>query len=245
MKKILVTGCAGFIGYHLALKFLKLKNYKVFGIDNMNNYYDTNLKNDRLKILKKNKKFNFFKIDISNKKKLENNFFKFKYDYIFHMAAQAGVRYSILNPDIYFNSNFVGFYNVLECVKKFKIKHLYFASSSSVYGDKKKFPIKEDFRLDNPKSFYAASKICNEIMAKSYCNIYDINATGLRFFTVYGPYGRPDMTPYKFLNNFFLNKRIKVFNMGKHKRDFTFIDDIIEMIFRLFLKTKINLQSVV
>lgn len=234
-KRILVTGCAGFIGSKLVEQLLQFKNFKIVGIDNINNYYDINLKKNRLKFLK-NKNFNFIKIDIKNKKKVLNNFKKYKYDFVFHFAAQAGVRYSVENPQKYFDSNILGHFNILEACKIYKPKILFFASSSSVYGDQKKFPINENFNTDKPKSFYAATKKCNEIMSYSYSQIYNLNVIGLRFFTVYGPFGRPDMTPFKFLNSFFEKKFIKIFNYGKHERDFTYIDDTIMMIFNLFKK---------
>ena len=243
-KKALVTGCAGFIGSNLVSKLLKSKNLRVFGIDNINNYYDTNLKKNRLKLLK-NKKFKFYKLNIQNKKKILNNFKINKYDYIFHFAAQAGVRYSVENPQKYFDSNIQGYFNILEACKIHKPKILFFASSSSVYGDQKKMPLNEKLKTDEPKSFYAATKKCNEIMSYSYSKIYNLNIIGLRFFTVYGPFGRPDMTPYTFLNNYFKKKAIKVFNYGKHERDFTYIDDTISSILSLFkfFEKKKNLNS--
>ena len=233
MKKILVTGCAGFIGNKLLLELIKLKKFKLYGLDNINNYYSRSLKKKRLSLIGK-KNFKFYEIDIKNKNKLLKNFKQNKYDYVFHLAAQAGVRYSIQQPQKYFDSNIQGFFNMLEACRHYKIKTLFFASSSSVYGDQKKTPLKENFNTDKPKSFYAATKKCNEVMAYSYSNIYKLNTVGLRFFTVYGPFGRPDMTPFNFLNQFFKNETIKIFNFGKHERDFTFIEDTINTIILLF-----------
>ena len=243
MKKILITGGAGFIGSHLVKNFSKIKNHKIFVIDNLNSYYDRNLKLERLKNIKKEKKINFKNLDICNNQKLLNNFKKNKYDYVFHLAAQAGVRYSITKPRVYLDNNINGFFNILEACKYYKIKRLFFASSSSVYGDQKKYPVSEDFDTSNPKSFYAATKKCNEIMAQSYCNIYNMKITGLRFFTVYGSYGRPDMTPFIFLENQKKNKKISIHNRGVHERDFTHINDIINMInliYKAELKKKIK-----
>lgn len=237
-EKILITGCAGFIGSSLANKLLINKNFSIYGLDNINSYYDLKLKKNRLKELVKNKNFKFFKIDISNKKSILKNFKRYKYNHVFHLAAQAGVRYSIENPEQYLNSNLIGFYNILEAIKINKVRNFYFASSSSVYGDKKKFPLSENFSTDFPKSFYAATKKCNEVMAYSYSSLYKIKTIGFRFFTVYGPKGRPDMTPFSFLNKYFKNQNIKVFNQGKHERDFTYIDDTINLILQIFKKTK-------
>lgn len=224
--KILVTGCAGFIGFHLSKLLCTNLNCKVFGIDNINNYYDINLKTDRIKILKKNKNFFFKKIDISNKKSLFNNFKKHKYDRVINLAAQAGVRNSISDPDTYVQSNLIGFFNILEACKTFKIEHLLTASTSSVYGQNNKFPLKEDFNTDFPLSFYAATKKSNEVMAYSYSNIFKLPITVMRFFTVYGPYGRPDMALFKFTDGIINKRKIDVFNKGNHVRDFTYIDDV-------------------
>jgi len=243
MKKILITGGAGFIGSHLVKNFSKIKNHKIFVIDNLNSYYDKNLKLERLKNIKKEKKIIFKNVDICNNQKLLNNFKKNKYDYVFHLAAQAGVRYSITKPKVYLDNNINGFFNILEACRDHKIKRLFFASSSSVYGDQKKYPVSENFDTNNPKSFYAATKKCNEIMAQSYCNIYNMNITGLRFFTVYGSYGRPDMTPFVFLENLKKNKKISIHNRGIHERDFTHINDIVNMIdliYKAELKNKIK-----
>lgn len=239
--KILITGSAGFIGFHLAKKLLE-KNFSIIGVDNINSYYDVNLKKERLKILKKikrGKKFKFYKCDISNEKKLDNIFKKNKVTHVVNLAAQAGVRYSILNPASYVKSNLVGFANILENCKKYNIKHLLYASTSSVYGANKKMPYKESDNTDNPIQFYAATKKSNEIMAHSYSHLYKLPTTGLRFFTVYGPWGRPDMALFKFTKNILLGKKIDIYNYGKHSRDFTYIDDIIESIY-LLIKSKIN-----
>ena len=237
-EKILITGCSGFIGSSLVKKLIKNKSFVIHGLDNINKYYDLKLKKDRLKELVKYKNFKFFKIDVSNKDILLKNFKTYKYTHVFHLAAQAGVRYSLENPEQYLNSNLIGFFNILEAIKINKVKNFYFASSSSVYGDSKKFPLSENFSTDFPKSFYAATKKCNEIMAYSYSNLYNIKTIGLRFFTVYGPQGRPDMTPFSFLSKHFRNKSIQIFNQGKHERDFTYIDDTINLILKIFNKTK-------
>ena len=233
--KILVTGAAGFIGYHLIKKILN-KNKKVIGIDNINSYYDTNLKKDRINYLKKYKKFSFYKIDLSNYKKLNDIVKKNKINIIIHLAAQAGVRYSIKYPRAYFKSNLEGFFNILEISKDNNIKHLIYASTSSVYGDSKKFPLNENDRTDQPLSFYAATKKSNEVMAHSYSHIYKLPCTGVRFFTVYGPFGRPDMALFKFTKNIINNHSIELFNNGKHLRDFTYVDDIVDGIYSLINK---------
>ena len=231
-KYIIITGCAGFIGFSLC-KVLANKNYNVIGIDNINNYYDPKIKIDRLKLLKKFKRFKFFKINIINFKKLDLLFKRFKPKYVVNLAAQAGVRYSIKNPNDYYQSNILGFYNVITLCKNHGIKHLIFASTSSVYGDKQKFPLKENFEISKPIQFYAATKACNEVIAYSFSSIYKLPITGLRFFTVYGPWGRPDMALFKFTESILSNKFLKVYNYGNHVRDFTFIDDIVYSIFKL------------
>ena len=227
-SKILITGCSGFIGFHVCLSLLKDDSYDVYGLDNMNDYYDIELKKDRLKILKKNPNFKFFKINIEKYNLLSNNFNKNKYDYVVHLAAQAGVRFSIENRKAYLDSNLIGFYNILEVVKSFNVKHLVYASSSSVYGSSTKYPFKESDKTDTPLSFYAASKKSNESLAFSYSNIFGLPMTGLRFFTVYGPYGRPDMALYIFANSILKNTEIKLFNKGNHERDFTYVDDVVK-----------------
>ena len=243
--KILVTGCAGFIGYHLCKRLLKNDIYLI-GIDNLNSYYDINLKQNRLEKLnllsQKNKKsWSFFKINIEDKQSLENVYQEFKPEIIVHLAAQAGVRYSIENPDAYISSNLVGFHNILELSRKFDIKNLIYASSSSIYGGNIKVPFEEDDSVDHPVSLYAATKRSNELMAHSYSHLYGLSTIGLRFFTVYGPWGRPDMAPMIFTDSIISGKPIKVFNFGDMYRDFTYIDDVIEIIIRLLNKpAKLN-----
>ena len=238
-KKYLVTGCAGFIGFHLCQRLLKNKNYIISGIDDINNYYDQKLKKDRIEILnKKNEGFNFYKLDISNKKLLYKNFKSNKYDIVIHLAAQAGVRYSVTNPDIYIKSNIIGFYNILSCCKDFKVKHLIFASSSSVYGSQSTMPLYETNDTSHPISLYAATKKSNEVMAHSFSNIYKLPTTGIRMFTVYGPYGRPDMALNIFVDRIKKNKVIYLNNFGSHTRDFTYIDDVIDSILKLINKSK-------
>jgi len=240
MKKILVTGCSGFIGFHLCKHLIKNKKYFVFGIDNMNSYYDVTLKNDRLRKLNKlgklYKNFKFKKLDITNKKKLQIFFQINKFDCAINLAAQAGVRHSIEFPETYLQNNVNGFFNILESSRKSKIKHLIFASTSSVYGANKKYPFVETDRTDNPESFYAATKKTNEIMAYTYSSIYNLPVTGLRFFTVYGDYGRPDMALFKFTKLISISKKIPLFNKGNHVRDFTHVDDVVLSIEKLIFK---------
>jgi UDP-glucuronate 4-epimerase len=243
MKKVLITGCAGFIGFHLCCRILDLNKYKVYGIDNLNNYYDVKLKRDRLKILKKNKSFKFYKINIENQNKIKNNFHKIKYDFIIHLAAQAGVRHSISSPEPYLESNIVGFFNVLNSSKNINLKHFIYASTSSVYGDSTNFPLNEADDTSKPNSFYAATKKSNEVMAHSFSHIYNLRTTGLRFFTVYGPFGRPDMALYKFTEGIINNKKIPLYNKGDHIRDFTYIDDVVEGIIKVLSSKKINKQN--
>ena len=236
---ILVTGCAGFIGFHLAKKLIE-KNLLVVGIDDLNKYYDVKLKKDRLKILNKTTKrgkFKFYKTDISKIDDIKKVFKKHNIDYVVHLAAQAGVRYSIQNPEAYVKSNLVGFANILENCKNNKVKHLLYASTSSVYGSNTKFPYKEKHRTDHPIQFYAATKRSNELMAHSYSHLFKLPTTGLRFFTVYGPWGRPDMALYKFTKNIIQNKYIDLYNKGNHSRSFTYIDDIVFAIISLLKKT--------
>tara|TARA_A100001011_G_scaffold221105_1_gene229076 strand:+ start:623 stop:1606 length:984 start_codon:yes stop_codon:yes gene_type:complete len=236
----LVTGCAGFIGMHLTISLLK-KNKSVIGIDNMNNYYDVYLKKKRLSNLKKFKKFNFKKVDIKNLNSLKKIVKNYKIDYIINLAAQAGVRYSITNPETYFENNIKGFFNILEIAKSKKVKHLVYASSSSVYGASQKKVFKESDNVDQPISFYASSKRSNELMAHSYSYIYDIPVTGIRYFSVYGPWGRPDMSLFIFTKKILSGKSIDVFNKGKMKRDFTFIDDAVNATYKIIHKIpKIN-----
>jgi UDP-glucuronate 4-epimerase len=232
MKKfILITGAAGFIGYHLINSInKKFKNkVKIVGIDNINNYYSQKLKLDRVRILKKKyKNFIFKKIDIRNYKNLFKIFKYYKFDSVVNLAAQAGVRYSLEKPEKYISNNINGFFNILDCSKKFNIRHLVFASSSSVYGDNNKYPLKESFVTISPKQLYAATKISNEIMAAAYSNLYNMKITGLRYFTVYGPWGRPDMAIFSFVKNLINNRKINIYNKGNHYRDFSYVDDIVD-----------------
>ena len=224
--KLFITGSSGFIGFHVAKRYLD-KGFKVYGFDSMNNYYDVKLKRSRLYILKKYKNFSFTKGYLENQKKLNSSINKFKPSIIIHLAAQAGVRYSIENPKIYLNSNIIGTFNVIECAKKLKIKHLIIGSSSSVYGANKKFPFQEIDKTDRQISFYAATKKSTESLAHSYSGLWKIPITVLRFFTVYGPWGRPDMALFKFTRKILNNEEIEIFNKGNMKRDFTYIDDLI------------------
>ena len=239
---ILVTGIAGFIGFHLTKKLLA-KGYDVVGIDNINNYYDINLKNDRLKELglkRKEKNWNstisnlkFYNIDISDRKSLSQIFSENKINAVCNLAAQAGVRYSIENPDAYIQSNIIGFQNIIECCRNFGIKNFSYASSSSVYGGNENLPFSENDIVDSPISLYAATKKSNELVAYTYSHLYGISTTGLRFFTVYGPWGRPDMALFLFVRAILDNKPINVFNNGEMLRDFTYIDDIVEGVIRV------------
>ena len=230
--KLFITGSSGFIGFHVAKRYLD-KGFKVYGFDSMNNYYDVKLKISRLNILKKYKNFSFTKGNLENQKKLNSSINKFKPSIIIHLAAQAGVRYSIENPKIYLNSNIIGTFNVIECAKKLNIKHLIIGSSSSVYGANKKFPFQEIDKTDSQISFYAATKKSTESIAHSYSSLWKIPITVLRFFTVYGPWGRPDMAYFKFTKNILRGKKIDVYNKGKMYRDYTYIDDIVDGIVKL------------
>jgi len=232
-RKILITGVAGFIGFHLA-KYLIKKNYKVIGLDNINNYYNINLKKDRIKILKKisKKNFYFFKVNISEYKNF-SILSKFKIDYIFHLAAQAGVRYSLENPQKFIDSNVTGFLNVIKWAKTKKIGKIFCASSSSVYGSNKKIPFDEKDRTETMLQFYAVTKKTNELMARVYSNLDNLSIICGRFFTVYGPMGRPDMAIYKFALNILRKKTIQIYNQGNHFRDFTYIDDLVVILFRI------------
>jgi UDP-glucuronate 4-epimerase len=232
MKKIFITGAAGFIGYHLSKRMLD-SGMDVYGIDNMNDYYDVSLKNMRLSGLKTNEHFRFAEGDIADRDEVEKIFSSFGPDIVVNLAAQAGVRYSITNPDSYIQSNIIGFYNILECCRRHKVEHLVFASSSSVYGGNRKVPYSEADKVDNPVSLYAATKKSDELLAYSYSHLYDIPATGLRFFTVYGPLGRPDMAYFKFAEKIMHNEPIEIYNNGDMLRDFTYIDDIAEGISRV------------
>ena len=239
MEKILITGGAGFIGFNLSKKLLE-NNFFVVVIDNLNDYYDVELKNARLNILKKYKNFSFYRMDIVNKNELLDLFDSNKFDIVINLAAQAGVRYSIDHPDSYINSNIIGFFNILECCRAFPVKHLLFASSSSVYGKNKKVPYKTTDNVDHPVSLYAATKKSDELLAYAYSNLYNIKVTGLRFFTVYGPFGRPDMAYFSFTNDIIDNKVIKVFNNGDMYRDFTYIDDVVTSIINLLDKVPLE-----
>lgn len=235
-KTYLITGVAGFIGFHLSKKLVE-QGCRVIGIDNINDYYDVNLKYDRLEKLKPFEQFTFIKGDISDKAMMMKTFEQYKPDVVVNLAAQAGVRYSIENPDIYIQSNIIGFFNILEACRHNPVEHLVYASSSSVYGSNKKVPFEESDFVDNPVSLYAATKKSNELMAHTYSHLYKIPTTGLRFFTVYGPMGRPDMAYFGFADKYFAGVPIKIFNNGDFEhdlyRDFTYVDDIVEGIERL------------
>ncbi len=231
-QNILITGAAGFIGFHLSVQLLN-KGYKVVGIDNINDYYDINIKKGRLKILTQYDKFVFYKKDLKDKEDIDNVFREHKPEYVVNLAAQAGVRYSIENPYAYVDSNLIGFMNILEACRNYPVKHLLYASSSSVYGGNKVAPFSTEHQVDHPVSLYAATKKSNELMAHTYSHLYKIPTTGLRFFTVYGPWGRPDMAYFSFTDAIVNDKPIKVFNHGKMERDFTYIDDIVEAIYKL------------
>ncbi len=235
-KTYLITGAAGFIGFYLSKQLLE-KGCKVIGIDNINDYYDVNLKHERLEKLKPFENFTFIKGDISDKDLIMKTFEENKPNIVVNLAAQAGVRYSIENPDVYIQSNIIGFYNILEACRYNPVEHLVYASSSSVYGSNKKVPFEETDFVDNPVSLYASTKKSNELMAHTYSHLYKIPATGLRFFTVYGPMGRPDMAYFGFADKYFKGEPIKIFNNGDFEndlyRDFTYVDDIVEGIERL------------
>ena len=235
---ILITGAAGFIGSNLCLDLVKNSKYKICGVDNLNNYYDVNLKRLRVKEIKKNAKnnFKFFKIDISNKKAIEKLFKLKKFDVVVNLAAQAGVRYSLIKPREYIKSNILGFFNILEFSKNYKVKHLLYASTSSVYGKNNLLKLKENDDTDHPLQLYAATKKSNELMAHSFSNLYSLKTTGLRFFTVYGEWGRPDMALFKFVKNIILKKKIEVYNKGYHFRDFTHVSDVVKSITILIKK---------
>ena len=237
MKTYFITGSSGFIGSNLAKRILNEEdNVLVIGLDNMNNYYDVKIKEWRLAQLNKFDNFKFIKGDLADKETVENIFKEYHPNIVVNLAAQAGVRYSITNPDAYIQSNLIGFYNILECCRNYPVEHLVYASSSSVYGSNKKVPYSTDDKVDNPVSLYAATKKSNELMAHSYSKLYNIQSTGLRFFTVYGPAGRPDMAYFGFTNKLINGETIKIFNYGNCKRDFTYIDDIVEGIIRVMKK---------
>ena len=234
-EKILITGASGFIGFHLAELLLK-NEYEVVGIDNMNDYYDVKIKEYRLAELLKNENFIFIKGNLVDKELINKIFEENKPEIVVNLAAQAGVRYSITNPDAYIESNIIGFYNILEACRYNSVEHLVYASSSSVYGSNKKVPYSTDDKVDNPVSLYAATKKSNELLAHSYSKLYNIPSTGLRFFTVYGPAGRPDMAYFGFTNKLIKGETIQIFNYGNCKRDFTYVDDIVEGICRVIKK---------
>jgi UDP-glucuronate 4-epimerase len=229
---VLVTGAAGFIGFHLTQRLSKL-GFKVSGLDNINDYYDVKLKHARLDVLKGIKDFTFHQAELTNYKDLDRLFNENKFDFVVNLAAQAGVRYSLNNPHAYLESNLHGFLNILESCRHHKVKHLVYASSSSVYGANKKMPFSVHHNVDHPISLYAASKKSNELMAHTYSALYNLPTTGLRFFTVYGPYGRPDMALFIFTKSIIEGRPIDVYNQGKMKRDFTYVDDVVESIARL------------
>ncbi len=232
-KTILVTGAAGFIGANLCRRLLKDYNVKIIGIDNLNDYYDVRIKEYRLSFIKDDPHFTFIKGNIADKEMIDNIFETYRPDIVVNLAAQAGVRYSIQNPDAYIESNMLGFYNLLEACRHHPVEHLVYASSSSVYGSNKKVPYSTDDKVDNPVSLYAATKKSNELMAHAYSKLYNIPSTGLRFFTVYGPAGRPDMAYFGFTNKLRNHETIQIFNYGNCKRDFTYIDDIVEGVIRV------------
>ena len=235
MKTILVTGASGFIGANL-VKRLVTEDVKVIGLDNMNDYYDVRIKEERLSQLQSSPNYTFVRGSIADKELVEDLFSRYQPSIVVNLAAQAGVRYSITNPDVYIESNLIGFYNILEACRHHPVEHLVYASSSSVYGSNKKVPYSTDDKVDNPVSLYAATKKSNELMAHAYSKLYNIPSTGLRFFTVYGPAGRPDMAYFSFTNKLVKGETIKIFNYGNCKRDFTYVDDIVEGVVRVMKK---------
>ena len=239
MKNILITGAAGFIGANLVMKLLRENDdIRIIGIDNMNDYYDVSIKEYRLAEIGKlaQSNWDFVRGNIADKTLIAEIFEKYKPEIVVNLAAQAGVRYSITNPDVYIESNIIGFYNILEASRHYQTEHLVYASSSSVYGSNKKVPYSTDDKVDNPVSLYAATKKSNELMAHAYSKLYNIPSTGLRFFTVYGPAGRPDMAYFGFTDKLRNGEKIKIFNYGNCKRDFTYVDDIVEGIVRVMKK---------
>ena len=233
-KTVLVTGSAGFIGANLVKELIKTTDYEIIGVDNLNDYYDVALKEYRLKEIESlNGDFTFIKGNIADRALIDSLFDTYKFNIVVNLAAQAGVRYSITNPDVYIESNMIGFYNILEACRHHSVDHLVYASSSSVYGSNKKVPYSTDDKVDNPVSLYAATKKSNELMAHAYSKLYDIPSTGLRFFTVYGPAGRPDMAYFGFTDKLVKGESIKIFNYGNCKRDFTYVDDIVEGVVRV------------
>lgn len=237
MKTIFITGASGFIGSNLAKRILTIEtDTKVVGLDNMNDYYDVRIKEARLAELQKFENYTFVKGNLADKELINSIFEKYNPDIVVNLGAQAGVRYSITNPDAYIESNMIGFFNILEACRHYPVEHLVYASSSSVYGSNKKVPYSTDDKVDNPVSLYAATKKSNELMAHAYSKLYNIPSTGLRFFTVYGPAGRPDMAYFGFTNKLVNGETIKIFNYGNCKRDFTYVDDIVEGVVRVMKK---------
>lgn len=237
MNTIFITGVSGFIGSNLAKRILNTEpNTQVIGLDNMNDYYDVHIKEARLAELQKFENYTFIKGNLADKALINEIFEKYRPDIVVNLGAQAGVRYSITNPDAYIESNMIGFYNILEACRHYPVQHLVYASSSSVYGSNKKVPYSTDDKVDNPVSLYAATKKSNELMAHAHAKLYNIPSTGLRFFTVYGPAGRPDMAYFGFTNKLVNGETIKIFNYGNCKRDFTYIDDIVEGVVRVMKK---------
>ena len=233
-KTVFITGASGFIGSNLAKRILTTESdKKVVGLDNMNNYYDVRIKEARLAELQKFENYTFIKGNLADKAFINSIFEQYHPDIVVNLGAQAGVRYSITNPDAYIESNMIGFYNILEACRHYPVEHLVYASSSSVYGSNKKVPYSTDDKVDNPVSLYAATKKSNELMAHAYSKLYNIPSTGLRFFTVYGPAGRPDMAYFGFTNKLVNGETIKIFNYGNRKRDFTYVDDIVEGVVRV------------
>ena len=234
---VFITGCSGFIGSNLAKRILTTEpSTKVVGLDNMNDYYDVRIKEARLAELQKFENYTFIKDNLADKALINSIFEQYHPDIVVNLGAQAGVRYSITNPDAYIESNMIGFYNILEACRHYPVEHLVYASSSSVYGSNKKVPYSTDDKVDNPVSLYAATKKSNELMAHAYSKLYNIPSTGLRFFTVYGPAGRPDMAYFGFTNKLVNGETIKIFNYGNCKRDFTYVDDIVEGVVRVMAK---------
>ena len=239
---IIVTGATGFIGSNLVKKlFQELPEAQVIGIDNMNDYYDVRLKEQRLEELQQYPTFNFIKGNIADRQLINETFALYQPQIVVNLAAQAGVRYSITNPDAYIESNLIGFYNILEACRHNKVEHLVYASSSSVYGCNKKVPYSTEDKVDNPVSLYAATKKSNELMAHAYSKLYNIPSTGLRFFTVYGPAGRPDMAYFEFTNKLVKGEKIQIFNYGNCKRDFTYVDDIVQGVYKVMMKAPAKL----
>ena len=236
-RTIFITGSSGFIGSNLAKRILTTEpDTKVIGLDNMNDYYDVRIKEARLTELQKFENYTFVKGNLADKELIDSIFEQYHPDIVVNLGAQAGVRYSITNPDAYIESNMIGFYNILEACRHYPVEHLVYASSSSVYGSNKKVPYSTDDKVDNPVSLYAATKKSNELMAHAYSKLYNIPSTGLRFFTVYGPAGRPDMAYFGFTNKLVNGETIKIFNYGNCKRDFTYVDDIVEGVVRVMAK---------